>query len=193
MLTSTALRLASTGGSSPSPVLAGRPRGVLHVCIGRASRTPRPMCGQSTRRLYVVVDGQSSTRLGAHVSGRVLCRRCATALQRAEPCGSLPVTFDGWTRYLRGLTLDDIYLSFLAATTQAEATRCGLAGLVLYGECWFNHRRPPEGLTSWFDQMGVHGDFSPAQLGAAVRSWLRRLPEITTRTDVLDAYAQART
>lgn len=93
MTTSTALHLAAAmrpGSPSPVPVLASRPRGVVHVVEvadpGRRVVPPdrRPVCGRSHRRLYVVPDRPSPQLVGHLQNGQRLCHRCLAHLARAS-------------------------------------------------------------------------------------------------------------
>lgn len=94
MTTSTALSLAArpggTGASSLVPVLASRPRGVLHVVEVPSPvrqvvpRACRPVCGRQRRRLYVVADRPSPELVGHHEGGQRLCHRCQAHLARTE-------------------------------------------------------------------------------------------------------------
>lgn len=88
--TSTALHLAgSTDTSSPVPVLASRPRGVLHVVKvenpGRRFAPPTvvPVCNRPTRRLHLVADEPHPRVVGHHTNGQRLCARCTAQLVRA--------------------------------------------------------------------------------------------------------------
>lgn len=125
MLHSTALRIAREHTADGDEValgvvLAGRPRGVLHVVLAEHTQgqAARPVCGQRTRRLRRAGEGYSTTVLGGHQSGRPLCRRCAAWAGRRATSTTPPP-----------LTAADAVLSVLATVDEAELNKVKLAVL----------------------------------------------------------------
>lgn len=132
MIIEAALHLAG-----PGAVPVRRPRGVVHVYVGRLTRsgravpaTGRPVCGIRTRRLRVLGPGSSLHPLSVLVR---LCARCARVLERRRPAPRVLRTREEYRAAHATTTLLQLAHDAELAETAEELDAVAHLSLALFG------------------------------------------------------------